>query len=114
MPSQWSFITLILAAAVITLVSLAGVRIAGSYSRVISQDRQRREVFLVGLMAGFVVWPLSLLLALRLWDSFREWVTVGPFPVHLLTDPPYMVGFSALSVGGPFAIILLLDRLRRR
>lgn len=114
MPSQWTFITLILAAAVIILVSLAGVPIVGSYARVIEQERERREVFFVGLMTGFVIWPVSLLLALRLWGSFRKWVTAGPFPIHLLADPPHLVGFSALAVGGPLATLVLLERFRPR
>lgn len=114
MPSQWTFITLIMAAAVITLVSLAGVRIIGTYARVIGEERGRQEVFFVGLMAGLIVWPICLILALRLSESFRDWMVAGPFPFNMLGEPTYMVAFSALAVGGPLGILVLLQCFRPR
>lgn len=75
---------LTLAAAVTTLISMAGLRIIGSYVRQ-SHGRVRH-------MCG-------LLSALRLRGSFRERVTARP--IQPLADQPYRVFLRALAVGGP-------------
>ncbi len=111
---QWTFITLIAAAAVIMTVALAAVRVFGQYSLLLEGGRERRQCFLLGLVAGFVLWPLGFLLALRLFPELYAWVIGGPFPFDRMASPLFLFTLGAVLVGGPVVALALSLYLENR
>ncbi|MFO8061047.1 MAG: hypothetical protein R6U70_10400 [Bacillota bacterium] len=111
---QWTFITLIAAAAVIMAVALAAVSVFGQYSLMLEGGPERRRCFLLGLVTGFILWPLGFLLAMRIFPQLHSWVITGPVPFDRMDRPLFLFALGAVLVGGPVTALALSLHLSNR
>ncbi len=110
MNGQWTLPLLVLAAGLITGAALIAVRAIGSGLRRVERDAETRFSFYLGLVIGLIIFPLLFLTALRVHPGFMDWVLTGPFPFNRLDEPLHLLGFAATVIGGPVAVLAILQR----
>ncbi len=113
MPIPLRLLIAVLIAGIITLVGLLSLRLLTHYLYWVGKQRQRILACAFGVIMGFIIWPLAILLALRVSPDFYEWVAEGPFPLFHLTDPWFLFIAGAFSIAGPLAILGIVHRKYR-
>ena len=113
MPIPLRLLIVVLIAGIITLVGLLSLRLLTHYLYWVGKQRQRLLASAFGAIMGFIVWPLAILLALRLSPSFYEWMAEGPFPLYYLTDRWFLFIAGAFSIAGPLALLSVVHHKYR-
>ena len=110
MNSQWTLIALVLAAGLITAMAAVALKAGSKTAQMLVDHPNYKHSFSQGLLAGLLVWPLSLLALFRISDRFYEWVINGPFPLNYMQSPFALLAFTVIFAGVPLAISLILHK----